>query len=178
MFDELEVESPSTVSSTKSKSVECRNKELLARNAQLEVELAELKKKFSQMETKAKPFDDNSELNQAIAPPDRQMMVGKLDQSSVVTNDASQKEVVERQMSTASNLQQTTINQSSPRTLPSAVLRPQGQPRLPRPPAPPMHRQVALPRPQLLAGGIRQTRPQRPPQLATLPRPKAHCKEK
>ena len=169
-FDELEDESPSTVSSTKSRSVECRNKELLARNAQLEVELAELKNKFSRMDTKAETSEDNSELNQAIAPPDRQMMVGKLDQSCVVTDDASQKEVVEKQMSTASNVQQTSINQSSPRMLPSAVPRPQGQP---RPPAPPMHRQVALPRPQLLAPGIRQTRPQRPPQSATLPRPKA-----
>ena len=169
-FDELEDESPSTVLSTKSRSVECRNKELLARNAQLEVELAELKKKFSRMDTKAKTSEHNSELNQAI---DRQMMVGKLDQSRVVTDDASQKEVVEKQMSTASNVQQTSIYQSSPRMLPSAVPRPQGQPRLLRPPAPPMHRQVALPRPQLLAPGIRQTRPQRPPQLATLPRPKA-----
>ena len=170
-LEELEDESPSTLSSTKSKSVECRNKELLARNAQLEVELAELKKKFSRMDTKAETSEDNSELNQAIAPPDRQMMVGKLDQSRVVTDDASQKEVVEKQMSTASNVQQ--IYQSSPRMLPSAVPRPQGQPRLLRPQAPPMHRQVALPRPQLLAPGIRQTRPQRPPQSATLPRPKA-----
>ena len=176
-FDELEDESPSTVSSTKSRSVECRNKELLARNAQLEVELTELKKKFSRMDTKAKTCEDNSELNQAIAPPDRQMMVGKLDQSCVVTDDASQKGVVEKQMSTASNVQQTSIHQSSPRMLPSAVPRPLVQARLLRPPAPPshvaMHRQVALPRPQLLAPGIRQTRPQRPPQSATLPRPKA-----
>ena len=53
-FDELGVESSSTVSSAKSRSVEFHNKELLARNAQLEVELAELKKMLSVMDTKAK----------------------------------------------------------------------------------------------------------------------------
>jgi len=159
--------------------VECRNKELLAENARLEVELAVLRKKLSEMDTKAKHSEDSSELNQAIAPPDRQMMVGKLDQSRDDTDDVSQKDVVENQMSTASNVQHISSNQSSPRTLlqSSAVPRPQVQPRLLRPIAPPMHRQVALPRPQLLAPGIRQTRPQRPPQVATLPRPSVHCSE-